>query len=444
MKKIALIAFLGSLMTTAFAQTDQADALIKEGKYSEALPLLEKAIAAKPNDDMAYTKLAEANLGLDLYATAMESLDKAIDLNPKNAQAYYRRAQLMQFLERADDCLKDISEAIKIDPKPEFFYYRGSLFLAASLNEQAIGDFTDAIGKGMEKADVYHNRSIASLQAGRVADATADCEKAIQLDPQWAEPYAMHAQLRLISLDLDGACADGKKSLDLLKQPLNDTLLFYCNHRDYGTYMMLGVEFEQKEFFEAAAKAYGKALQAAPDSVQLYVSRGAMYQNLKQYDKAEADYKTAEAKGVTNELLYYNWGLMRLFQENYAGAKTCFDKVLLTQTSPNLYFQRGYCSKKIGKLDEAYTDFSKAIELDSAQYAAYGHRAYIEISRKNFAQAKADAEQSIALYPEYGYGYLMRGQAKYYLKEEGACADFKQADEMEVIEAKDAIKTFCK
>ncbi|MEY4926263.1 MAG: hypothetical protein RI894_699 [Bacteroidota bacterium] len=453
MKKNLLFAtsvlFWGLSVSLAFAQIDKGDIAMKANKYDEAYIAFGNAVKANPKDDVALLKFGEAALATDQYSDAMEALDRAIELNPKNAMAYYRHAQLSQVLERNDDCLKDLTSAIENDgTKPEFYLFRASIFLGASLNDQAIADFNSAIAKGVNKPEVYYNRAIAYYQAGKLQEARKDCDQAIQMDPNSAEQYIMRSQLRLTDFDLDGSCADGKKGLELMKQPFNDTLMPYCNNRTYNTYMQLAVEFEQKQLFEAAAKGYSKALQVAPDSFQVYVSRGAMYQNLQQYDKAEADYKLAEQKGIKNELLFYNWGLMKLLLKDYAKAKTCFDKVIEKVPNEagiaNIYFQRGFCKKNSDDLSGALADFNTAIQKDTAQYAAYAHRAYIEIAKKEFAKAKADAEKSIQIFPDYAYGFLMRAQSKVALKETDFCDDFTRAHDLGAEEAEEAKKLYCK
>ncbi len=441
--------FWGLCATQSFAQVDKGDAAMKAQKYDEALVAYGTALSANPKDDAVLVKFGEAAIGNDRYSDAMEALDKAIEVNPKNALAYYRRAQLSQVLERNEDCMKDLTSAIENDgTKPDYYLFRGSIFMAAGLNDQAVSDFTNAITKGANRSEVYYNRAIASFQGGRLTEARTDCDKSIQMSPDAAEPYILRSQLRLSDFDLDGACADGRKSLEIMKQPWNDTIMPYCNKRDYNTYMQLAVEFEQKQMFDAAAKGYSKALQAAPDSANVYVSRGAMYQNLQQYDKADADYKMAEQKGVKNELLFYNWGLMKLLVKDYPKAKACFDKVIEKVPNEagiaNIYFQRGYCKKNIGDLKGALVDFDIAIQKDTAQYAAYAHRAYCEIAKKEFVKAKADAEKSISLFSDYAYGFLMRGQAKVSLKETDYCEDFTRAQDLGADEAEEAKKLYCK
>jgi tetratricopeptide (TPR) repeat protein len=117
---------------------------------------------------------------------------------------------------------------------------------------------------------------------------------------------------------------------------------------------------------------------------------------------------------------------------------------LLKQPLPAVYFQRGFCSKKLGKMDAAIADFNKAIQLDSTQYAAFAHRAFIHYDNKKYKEGKADATAALAIFPDYAYGLLMLGQGKYFLKEQGFCEDFAKAAEAGLEEAKQAIKDYCK
>ena len=437
---------LFSASVAAIAQPEKADALIRDNKFEDAIVLANQTLANNPSNDTWLVKRGAARLGLDLYADSMEDLDRAVELNPKNAEAYAFRAKLMQALEKGEDCLRDISTAIDIDPKPEYLFYRGTLLmLVPELSGEAAKDFTAAMNKGAQNAQIYNSRAAAYFSDGKIADAEKDCNKAIELDSKWSEPYILRSQLKLANFDLDGSCADTRKAYELQNQPYNDTLFFYCSKRDYTTYVLLGMEYEKKSLFEPATRAYTKALELRPDTVGLYLSRGAMFQNLQQYDRAEADYATAERKGLKSSLLNYNWAVLKMQKKDFVKALTYFDKVLAAEPkSASVWAQHGLCNKQLSKLDDAYNDFNKAIELDSTAGVAFAQRAYCLIAKKKIAEAKADAEQAILLQPDYGFGYLMRGQAKYFLKETDACDDFYRAVLLKTPDSESAMKEFCK
>jgi tetratricopeptide (TPR) repeat protein len=445
MKRLILWAALCCIAAGSFAQPE-IDALLKEAKFMEAIPKLDAAITAAPQNDALYTKRGQAKLATELYSDALEDLDKATELNPKNADAFFFRAQLMQALEKAPECLENINRAIELNPTGEFHFYRANVYILGNMPDMAIKDMDVAINKGYNDATVYYQRSSLNLMLNKQQEATADVEKALQLSPKFVEAFLLRSQIKLIGLDLNGSCADIKQAMTLQNQPYKDSVTFYClQPNSYETYVQLGRELEQKQFFKSAGMAYSKALELKPDSIYMYLSRGAMHQNLQEYDKAEKDYAMAEKKGIKNSRLYYNWANLYLSQNEYKKAKKYLDKVLeFEPNAPNVLIERGYCQKEEKDFKAAIKDFTQAITLDSANYIPLGLRAGAHLEEKDYKNAIADAEAAVKIFPEYPYAYYVRGMARMALKEPDYCNDLKTAEGLGSAEATETIKKNCK
>jgi tetratricopeptide (TPR) repeat protein len=66
---------------------------------------------------------------------------------------------------------------------------------------------------------------------------------------------------------------------------------------------------------------------------------------------------------------------------------------------PWMYFNRGLAFKLLGELDEASSDYSKAIELDPSYAAAYANRGNVRLLRNDVVGALADYRMAIKLDP---------------------------------------------
>ena len=101
-----------------------------KGKFDEALHSLNKAIAIKQDDPIAYFSLAIVFHNINEPKAAYENYTKAIVLNPKMCDAYYNRAQVLLTNKNASNdelkqALEDLESAIELDPKfIDALYYK--------------------------------------------------------------------------------------------------------------------------------------------------------------------------------------------------------------------------------------------------------------------------------------------------------------------------------
>lgn len=102
----------------------------KEGRYEEALVLLNKMIADKADGTTEITT--------SLYAVL-----------------YVARAGLEKDMKHADLALLDLEEAIRLDPsQPEAYLIRGQIYLSQRKKNLAKHDFEEAMALGIPQSDV--------------------------------------------------------------------------------------------------------------------------------------------------------------------------------------------------------------------------------------------------------------------------------------------------
>jgi tetratricopeptide (TPR) repeat protein len=171
------------------AALGQAEADFQAGRYAEARAGFEKLLALRP--DVATTihqRIGFTYIQEKQYDKALEHLQKVLDAEPNNAMVRGIMAQAALeggMLDRGLELLKGIDEAsIK---SPDIFFNIGINLINANRPEEAITYFTKAVTLDPAYADGYFRRGLAYLGAGKTAEAKADLNKFLELQPAGAQ-----------------------------------------------------------------------------------------------------------------------------------------------------------------------------------------------------------------------------------------------------------------
>jgi tetratricopeptide (TPR) repeat protein len=138
---------------------------LEQGRFPEAVELLDRALAAEPEEPFAFVDRARARAGLGDLPGALADLDEAIRLEPGHPWTYVDRGRVYLRLRRQEAAHADFSRAIALDPE-NFLAYA----LRAGLNDER-----------------EHRE-----------EARADYEKALALNPQYFFAFAPLATLYYI------------------------------------------------------------------------------------------------------------------------------------------------------------------------------------------------------------------------------------------------------
>ncbi|HSU65335.1 MAG TPA: tetratricopeptide repeat protein [Tepidisphaeraceae bacterium] len=132
--------------------------LVQAGQPVEAIPLLERAVAARPEDAGFLNNLAQSYLGAGRMNEAVEAFDRALRIEPTRTETLFSAA------------LARLARKSPQDPG------------------EALALLSRARSAGMESPELHQNIGIALLMSGRIDEAIRALQTAVEQRPDAAEP----------------------------------------------------------------------------------------------------------------------------------------------------------------------------------------------------------------------------------------------------------------
>jgi tetratricopeptide (TPR) repeat protein len=225
---------------------------------------------------------------------------------------HHRQGQIPLAMER-------YVEALKIDPQnAEALYYVGVVACQEGQFKQGAELAKKAIDAGLNTAKVHNLLGQALGRLGEPLDAIKSFDRAIAIDPDFADAHGNRANI-LFDADMH----------------------------------------------EEAMKSFNKALALKPDSPTELTNRGVLLQELGRHAEALADYEKALALTPDAPSILLNKGNALSMLGRFAEAEAVYDTVLKRSPNDSLaYEHKGLAVKHQGRFDEAQTLLEKAVELD--------------------------------------------------------------------------------
>jgi tetratricopeptide (TPR) repeat protein len=164
----------------------KAEALYQAGKYEEAraeflrLEQMRPELAPTVNQRIAFSYIQEKN-----YPKALEYLDKVLLAEPANTQI--RAIAVQAALEgKMPDRAKELMAALDASQvtNPDQLFNMGVNFLNAGDTPTAIDFFSRTIAVDPKYVDAYYRRALGFLGQGKTAEARADFQKVVELQPE--------------------------------------------------------------------------------------------------------------------------------------------------------------------------------------------------------------------------------------------------------------------
>lgn len=182
----------------------QATMMISEGKISEAIPYLERAIRLRPDYALLHQNLAYAYARTKNYDKAEAELRRAIDLDPRNQFDWYGLGTLYLSNNKPAEANRTFSRMLELNPKSAYAHFGlAAVASAENKHELALQELDKSIALD-PRIGAEYNRGLTLTKLKRYDEALASLKK--------------HQEVNGDTYEAEMALADVYRSKGLIKE----------------------------------------------------------------------------------------------------------------------------------------------------------------------------------------------------------------------------------
>ncbi len=343
------------------------------GNNTEAVAALREALRLDPEYLPAQVKLAETLLGLGEVAESRRLYEVALEKHPDFAAAHYGLARARSAQGNAAAGVQHFRRACELAPNFAAAHYALALAyqktgetararehmalyqkdpLAAPPAQDPALDQVRALNTGPSH---YLKKGLALEAAGRVAEAAAEHERALRIDPK-----IQQAHLNLITLY--GRLNQPQQAWEHYNTLLELNPNLAESHYNYGV-MLFGLER-----YREAGQAFERAVEAAPRYAEAHNNLGHVLERQGRLEQAMRHYRAAIENKPNYRLAHFHLGRLLLHQKRNAEAIAHFLETLTPEDeqTPGFLYGLGAAYGRTGDRPNALRYLTAAREKAAA------------------------------------------------------------------------------
>jgi len=243
-----------------------ANCLVRLKQFDPAIGVFERAVALEPSSAQERKLLASIQLMAHKPHDATATLDPLVQSSP-SADILQLAADAYEESGETDKAVSALRQAILLNPRDPGAYVDFAYIASAHQSFQVgVNILNDGIGQLPDSAQLYFARGVLYVQIADYEKATADFDKAYELDPHQSLTAAAQSLLAVQENDPDRALASVEERL---KRKPNDSILLY-----------LRADILAQKGVESGTPQFQLALGSAKKSVALSPSLGPAHEVL--------------------------------------------------------------------------------------------------------------------------------------------------------------------
>ena len=246
------------------------------------------------------------------------------------------------------------------------YYLQGRGYLQAFYKPENVASALTMFDEGLKldpnygqalagRGEAYWRRYEDTKDKKWIANATADCNKAVALGNAGAEGHVCLGTLANGTGEYEVAATEFQRAIQL--DPTND-----------DAYIGLARAYTQQNKLDDAEKTYQRAISVRPQDSRSYSWLGSFYSQQAQYDKAAQMFQRVLALAPESFHGYSNLGAVFVFMGRDADAITMFERSIQIHPTPDALSNLGTAYFRMRRFGDAARSYRDALKFDDRSY----------------------------------------------------------------------------
>lgn len=289
------------------------------------------------------------------YFEATMAFRRALHLAPHFHQAYYRLGITLNKLNQIDDAISAYKQAIRLNPLDAASYSNlGHILIKQpGKRKEALELLMESVKLEPHHSVIRANYALALKMEGNIDEAVTELRKAVELDPNNANGYA------LLGLALIEQGKNGNEAIRNLQKAIT------LNPNLADPHANLGRALAEKELYDEAIYEFRKAIRLDPEDIIVSMNLGLLLALKGLHHEAVFEFKRCVQLDPANDKLrvYLAKSLKQIEQTNNA-IKELFKALAINPKNGEIYLRLAEIYYSIGEYSKAWSAACSAQKLN--------------------------------------------------------------------------------
>jgi tetratricopeptide (TPR) repeat protein len=375
-----------------------AQNLLLADRLDESLKTYRELATEDPKDVLVQLRISQIYRQKRDFAKAHETANKARELDPNNLEVRYNEVNLLEAEGKTAESLAMMKEMLTSTAKRTYnpsergnrvllLERLGIMYRAAEQFPQAIETFRQI---GELDPDMTGRAAVQIVETYRQAKDLPKAEKEAQT------ALAKNQNDRTLRGVYAAVLADTGKS----EAAITEIKKLLAEKKDRDTYVSLAQIYEKSKRYPEMAQAIDEAEKLSSnkdDKETIYFMRGAMYEKMKKFDAAEAEFrKVLEMNPDNSSALNYLGYMLADRNVRLQEALTMIKRALDREPGNPAYLDSlGWVYFRLDKLSEAESSLKASLEKMSRDPTVHDHLGDVYFKLGRTKEALAQWERSL-------------------------------------------------